>query len=154
MSEPVHRIWWKEPMVWLVAGLPIAAVIASFATYFIAADKPDALVNAGYQKEGLAPLKDNSKEQRANALSIKADMTIGAGEIRITLSGKLDAWPTSLELLLLHPANAEKDLRVSLNNQGNGLYSAPEPEHLHGKRHWVLEPKKQDWQLSGELTLP
>lgn len=141
-------------MVWLVAGLPIAAVIASFATYFIAADKPDALVNAGYQKEGLAPLKDTSKEQRANALSIKADLTIGAGAISITLSGKMEALPSSLELLLLHPANAEKDLRVYLSSQGNGLYSGPQPEHLHGKWHWILEPKGQDWRLSGELALP
>lgn len=141
-------------MVWLIAGLPAIAVIASFTTYFIAADKPDTLVNAGYHKEGLAPIKDTSREELAAVKSITAELEIGQREIRVRLAGQMKTMPDHLEMLLLHPVDAAQDVRITLTSLGNGLYSAPEPATHYGKQQWILEPDIQDWRLTGELTLP
>jgi hypothetical protein len=154
MHEPLQRPWWKEPMVWLVAGLPLIAVVASFTSYFIAADKPDPLVNEGYYKEGMAPIKDTTRENRAAALAIAGELTLAQGVAHLKLSGHLDAMPPSLELLLLHPTLAAQDLRIVLNGDGRGEYSGVMFGGSQGKRHWILEPSDHAWRLAGELTLP
>lgn len=141
-------------MVWLVAGLPAVAVIASFTTYFIAAKDPDPLVNAGYHKEGMAPVKDSAKEALAAANSITGQLVLTNTEAKIVLSGRLPSIPASLELLLLHPSHADQDMRIQLHSRGQGIYSAFTPEVKPGKRHWVLEPDDRSWRLAGELTLP
>ncbi len=141
-------------MVWLVAGLPAAAVLASFATYFIAADKPDSLVNAGYQKVGMAPDKDTSREERAAALAVVADLVMVDGVAGVKLTGRLDAMPASLQLLLLHPTQTSQDIRIHLQAVGAGEYTGVVPVGGAGKRQWVLEPNDNAWRLSGELTLP
>jgi len=154
MNEPLQRPWWKEPMVWLVAGLPVIAVVASFVTYFIAADKPDALVNAGYHKEGMAPGKDTSRIKRAIALSIAGELAMVNGVARLKLTGRLDAMPASLALLLLHPTQSDQDVHVQLQGNGQGEYSGAMPETNPGKRQWILEPNDRAWRITGELTLP
>ncbi len=141
-------------MVWLIAGLPMIAVVASFTTYFIAADKPDTLVNAGYHKEGMAPGKDTSREERAASLGVMGDMVIANGLVRINLSGRLDAMPPSLELQLLHPTQADQDQHIQLRSVGQGGYSGVMPVNNQGKRQWILEPHDGAWRLAGELTLP
>lgn len=150
----IHPRWWQEPMVWLVAGLPAAAVIASFTTLYIAVNDPNPMVNAGYQKEGMAPIKDTSKEAFAVANSITGQLVISNTEAQIVLSGRLPSVPASLELLLLHPSHDDQDMRIQLHNRGQGVYSALLPEGKAGKRQWILEPDDQSWRLAGELTLP
>ena len=34
--DAVRRAAWREPMLWLVAGLPLAVVAAAFATIYVA----------------------------------------------------------------------------------------------------------------------
>jgi hypothetical protein len=154
MSEPMQRPWWKEPMVWLVAGLPSIAVIASIATYFIAAHQPDTLVNAGYQKVGMAPGKDTSREDRAAMLSVTGNLEIANGEARLKLSGRFSSMPDTLELLLIHPTHADQDIRLKMKSRGYGEYASLVPESSAGKRQWILESHDQAWRLAGELTLP
>ena len=128
--------------------------LASFRTYFIAASDPDPLVNAGYRKEGLAPLQDTDKEQRAAALKVQADLVYTNGEASIKLYGLLDKQPASLELLLLHPTDAAQDVRLLLPKTAVGLYAAPALATSAGKRQWVLEPDDLTWRLTGSLNLP
>jgi len=154
MLETNHSRWWQEPMVWLVAGLPAVAVIASFTTFFIAAKDPDPLVNAGYHKEGMAPIKDTAKEAFAVANSITGQLVLTNTEAQIVLSGRLPSMPVSLELLLLHPSHADQDVSIQLHSRGQGVYSAFLPEVMPGKRQWVLEPDDRSWRLAGNLTLP
>lgn len=37
---------WKNPYVWMVFGGPLAVVVASIATFFIAAKSPDPVIEA------------------------------------------------------------------------------------------------------------
>ncbi len=154
MNDPLQQPWWKEPMIWLVAGLPAIAVMASFTTYFIAAHEPDTLVNDGYQKVGLAPGKDTSREERAAALAVNGELAIVDSVARLKLAGKWGAMPASLELLLLHPTQSEQDLRIPLRSLGNGEYTGAMSTGSQGRRQWILEPNDHAWRLAGELTLP
>ena len=52
MSE--KRSPWKEPMVWLIIILPMAAVIGSLTTAWIAYDGADTLVTEPHHKVGLS----------------------------------------------------------------------------------------------------
>lgn len=154
MTQPLQPPWWKEPMIWLVAGLPALAVIASFITYFIAASDPDPLVNAGYRKVGLAPLQDTDKERRAADLKVQADLVYANGEASIKLYGLLDKQPDHLVLLLLHPTDAAQDVRLMLPKIAVGRYATPALTTNAGKRQWILEPEDQAWRLTGSLNLP
>lgn len=60
---------WREPMVWLVAGGPIAVVIASFFTLALAIRHPD------------PPLDLRAKVQQAADDVEPADMRARAGDV-------------------------------------------------------------------------
>lgn len=47
-----NRPWYKEPMMWLVLGLPAVVVVAGFVTLYIASSRPETLVNAPHTKIG------------------------------------------------------------------------------------------------------
>lgn len=141
-------------MIWLVAGLPAIAVVASFITYFIASDNPDTLVNAGYQKIGLAPGKDTSLEQRAAKLDVAGELEVTDGLARLRLSGRIDPMPAQLELQLLHPTQSEQDVRVQLHAVGQAGYVGSMPIGLRGKWQLILEPIDHAWRLAGGLTIP
>jgi len=154
IEDHIKRAWWKEPMIWLVAGLPATAVVASFITYFIAANNQDPLVNAGYQKVGLAPGQDTSRQQLAASLGIEGELVVIEGRANLRLSGRLDQMPSHLELLLLHPTQSSHDVRIQLQASGQGDYVGAMPKGLQGKWQWILEPSDQAWRLAGGLTLP
>jgi hypothetical protein len=165
-DEVLQRAWWKEPMVWLVAGLPMTAVIASFITYYIAASNPDTLVNAGYQKVGMTPDKDTSREQRAALLGIKGELQVVEGVATLRLAGNTTAMPAQLELLLLHPTQSTHDLRITLHSIEAGQYRGEIPADLSGgstgsstgnfssKWQWILEPDDRTWRLAGRMKMP
>ena len=58
------RPWWREPMVWLIAGLPLAAVVAGITTVVIASRNADSLVKEGYVKEGMT-VQGTQEQDRA-----------------------------------------------------------------------------------------
>ena len=45
-DRTVNRPWWREPMMWLVVGGPVAVVIAGVATLVIAMHQPDPVIKA------------------------------------------------------------------------------------------------------------
>ncbi|MFT4103509.1 MAG: nitrogen fixation protein FixH [Burkholderiaceae bacterium] len=46
--------WWREPIMWLVVGAPLAAVIGGFAILWIAIRVPDPVMATDYQRGGAA----------------------------------------------------------------------------------------------------
>ncbi len=42
--------WWQEPIMWLVVGAPVAAVIGGFAILWIAMRVPDPVLATDYQR--------------------------------------------------------------------------------------------------------
>jgi hypothetical protein len=59
--EPTFIAWWRLPIVWLVVGLPAAAVIAATASGIVAARGADPVVD-----EYTASLKQAAEESLVN----------------------------------------------------------------------------------------
>lgn len=55
MTTPADHKPWRNPMVWLVVGLPLAAVVAGFITLWIAAHDADPLVGPAPTSRAAAP---------------------------------------------------------------------------------------------------
>ncbi len=147
-------IWWKEPMVWLIISLPLAAVIGGFLTLWIAASDPDSLVAEDYYKQGMAIHQVLEKDARAVALRLVADIESSNGELKVRLQGRLDRYPDRLTLAMVHPSRADEDRTVALMASMSGEYRGELPSMTPGQRHLILQPLEADWRLAGRAFLP
>jgi hypothetical protein len=149
------RPWWKEPMVWLIGGLPATAVVASFITYFIAAHDPDSLVKADYRKEGFAVVAAASDaDKAAAALGLSARLITRNGQMELLLRGRLAARPKQLALNIVHPTQEKQDIHIILDHSHELSYIAPAPDTGSGKRILVLEPEDRAWRITGQWMAP
>lgn len=48
-----NKVWWAEPMMWLVLGLPTVVVVAGLMTFWLAASQPQTMANEPHRKVGL-----------------------------------------------------------------------------------------------------
>lgn len=146
--------WWKEPMVWLIIGLPMTAVVASMVTWWIAADGADPLVAEDYYKQGMAITQTMEREARAASLGLNMRLSTHGNELHGQLQGRLDHYPDRLLLTLVHPSREERDLNLVLIATDHGEYRAALPSIPAGERRLVLQPEDQDWRLIGRVSFP
>lgn len=145
------RPWYREPMLALVWGLPLAAVVAGIATLVIAArtsDEGDARVRrvAQTQTADLAP------DRAAARLGLAAVATLdGEGVVHVVLDAAQPGADTLL-LSLRHGTDPRRDRDVTLSRvegaQYAGLLSGP---LLAGAYNAELAPADGDWRLVGRL---
>lgn len=64
MNAPKKNPWYKEPLMWLVLGLPAIVVVAGIATLIIAASNPESLVNAPHSKIGFTVQKVPAEQEQ------------------------------------------------------------------------------------------
>lgn len=62
-QSDASQTWWKNGYVWMVLGGPLAVVVASITTFFIAAHNPDPVIEtnaatAAVVKNGVTPSED------------------------------------------------------------------------------------------------
>jgi hypothetical protein len=145
------RPTWREPMVWLMLGLPLAAVIASIALVVTAVRtdgndrvRDEVTTSAQIQQAELGP------DARAQSLGL-------AGVLRVTPTG-VELLPVSgdfarnapLELVLAHPTQAARDRHVRLQPSELGWRGAIAFDAGHD---WLLEvaPADHAWRVRGRL---
>ena len=152
-STEHHPPWWKERMVWLIIGLPLAAVVAGFATLYIAVHNADDIVKDEYVKTGMAVEAPRARLQLAARMGLAASVSYhdGALEMRMLKQG-LQA--NTLVLTLVHPTKAGLDTQISLTSVGQGKYQARAVLTGQGKRHLILEPPDHAWRLEGDWRAP
>lgn len=141
-------------MVWLIIGLPAAAVIGGLLTVWIAARDPDSLVAEDYYKQGLAIHQTLEREARARALGLVAEVRSEGHELRVDLHGRVDRYPDRLVLTLVHPSRAEQDRVIDLVGVAAGEYRGTLPSMSPGPRRLILLPQAKDWRLTGRGEVP
>lgn len=57
MKQEESKPWYKEPLMYLVLGLPAIVVVAGISTVIIASSNPESLVNAPHTKVGFTVQK-------------------------------------------------------------------------------------------------
>jgi uncharacterized protein len=142
---------WREPLVWMVWGIPALTVVAGLFTWWIAAQRADSNVAEDYYKRGLAINRSIERDTRAQERGISAEVSLrGANDLRVILSPEAGA-PPSVTVLLTHPIRAEQDRRLSLDRQQDGSYRVVSPQA--GAGTWGLVVEADDWRLAARRVV-
>ena len=153
--------WYKHALVWMIIAIPSSAVLAGFATLYLAVTTDDGLVADDYYKQGLAINVQIERLVVAKQLGIVADIKIESktGFINIDLDkGRLENYPSPLILALKHASNEQKDriiqVQHGLDNQyvgyvKNGVHDGVWHIELSNQN---LETQKQ-WRLAQRVSI-
>ena len=146
-ANPIEpsRPAWREPLFWLVWGIPALTVVAGLVTWWIAAQRADSNVAEDWYKRGVTINRSLERETRAQALGLRAELTLAAEhDLRLRLDG--DASPARVSVTLVHPVRAEQDRHLSLDRQPDGSYRIVSPRVAAGT--WGVSVEADDWRIA------
>ena len=145
-----------NPTVWAMIGIPVAAVLASFLTLFLAIDGAEAELPASFATEGQRLDQDFMLREAARraGVAVALDATSnGRIDLRLQLA-RGESLPASLRLELTHVTDARRDLQLELLPEpASGSYAATVDSPLAGR--WIArisEPGR--WHVIERLELP
>ncbi|KAF1717206.1 FixH family protein [Pseudoxanthomonas wuyuanensis] len=146
-----QKKWWREPMIWLVAGLPLASIVAGVGLVVIAVNSGGAdTVTDRVQRVAQIQTADLGPDQQAAGMKLSAVMRADDGVIEVLpVSGEFPR-DQPLSLRLTHPAQAKADLQLELAPTATGWRLGTELDSSHD---WGLElaPADNRWRLRGRL---
>ncbi len=151
--------WYRYPIVWMVIGLPLTAVVGGIHLLFLVSNDPNDVIQDNYYKEGLAINQRFAEDDLAKSLGLTADVSVSGDTMRIKLVGPSQPF---LHFSLFHIKDSDQDIAGALA-QVTG--SGNESEYVYSFKEvpvgrWYLEIKGDDgnahkvWRLKGRLDLP
>jgi len=149
--------WYREPWPWLLMAGPAAVVVAGIATLWIAVVSSDGLVVDDYYKQGLAINQALQRDELAAQRGYRAEAAFGDGGRRVALrmnAAEGVAVPDALQLRIVHPTRAGRDVLVLLRRGNNGVHAGASPELTAGRWILMLEDTQAKWRLTGQVTVP
>ena len=141
----------REPLVWLVFGLPAIAVVALVWMVFIAAGPGSTdSVDTTVKRTAQVQVADLGPDEAASKMRLAALLRIDGKELEILAlhSGFDTAAP--LKLALRHPTRADLDHEVLMQPSATGWRAPLELDLTHD---WKLQlaPRDGHWRLQGRL---
>lgn len=149
------RAWYREPLMWLVVGIPASSVLLGAGMIWAAVATSDGLVADDYYRRGLEINRSLARDRVAAERGLSADLRLdpGGGEVRARLaSGDGTVHPDALRAGFYHATRAGFDHTLLLRRVGTASYSAPLPALAPG--HWYVQIEAGDWRLTGSLRVP
>lgn len=153
-AAPV-RPWYKQPYVWLVAGIPVAAIGFSLSFVYIAVTHQDPVVRDDWYQDGKAINQDLARSDKALALGLAADIRLDSdtGEVMMTVtSASHAALPDILHLDLVHATQNTRDQHLVMHRAHDGRYLGQLTRLPEGT--FQVELSTRDWRLTGTRRLP
>ncbi|GIZ51670.1 FixH family protein [Noviherbaspirillum aridicola] len=148
--------WYAHRWPWLLMLGPAAVVVAGVHTTYLAYSNQDALVVDDYYKQGKAINHDLSRDRVAAGM--KAEAGLGYDAARGQLRGSLRSFGQPLSgkftLQLVHSTQPEKDVRLTVETDAGGAFTAPLPMLDIGRWAVQIEPDQRAWRLHGEWNWP
>lgn len=148
---PPQRPASREPMLWLVVGLPVLVVIASLATVWISARSgandavaDDVRRTAQIQTTELAPDEAAAARSLSAVLSLQDDAVL-----LVPVTGNI-AKTSSLRLRLAHPMQASQDMILDLQPSEIG-WSAAAKVSRGNDWNATLQDSTGTWRIVGRL---
>ncbi len=145
-----QRPVWREPLVWLVVGIPALTVVAGLTTLVIAARGADVQVADQIRKQGLAISRLIERDDAARTLGVHATLTLSAqGAVSLRVDADASALEPSITLRLLDPGRADADLAIGLEREPGipGLYRGKVDAAHVGTRAWLASVETARWRL-------
>jgi hypothetical protein len=165
-----HRHPGREPLVWLVVGIPLLTVVAGLITLWIAFQRADSNVTEDYYKEGLAINRKIERDQRARDYGLSGSMNFAAEggsagsivattertsaarevpglAVELDLSGAVQAFEPQVTLRMTHPVHKSLDRQVLLQGFGGGRYRGRLDDGGAAGTRWMLAVETPGWRL-------
>jgi hypothetical protein len=146
-----RRSAWREPMLWLVAGLPFASIVAGLVLVFVIArgGNVDPL-SAGVRRTAQVQAEDTRADEEALRRGLHANLQREADGVVLDVQGETGDAAT-LRLRLLHPTTAAQDREFTLQRIAPRRWrSGGVPASTHAW-HVRVEPGDGRWRLAGRL---
>lgn len=150
-AAPTTSSPWREPMMWLVAGIPLATVVAGvWLLVMLVRSPPDDAVRDEVQRISQAQVTDLGPDEAAQKLGLRMLLSVMPDHLELRVaSGTLpDAAP--LRLVLAHPLNASLDGEVMLEPTGD-VWRVPGSWATDHDWNLELSPVDGHWRLTGRL---
>ncbi|MEL1265426.1 FixH family protein [Pseudoxanthomonas putridarboris] len=150
LTTSPSRPLWKEPMLWLVFGLPLASIVAGVGLVVTAVRAGGAdSVTDHVQRVAQIQTTDLGPDQLARAMDLSAIVQSHEHHVAVVpVTG--DFGTGDLRLTLAHPSQAAEDRHLTLARTANGWTAEGDIEADH---NWNLQLAAHDgsWRLRGRL---
>lgn len=146
------RPWYRSPWPWLLMLPPFVTVVFWIVVLSTITHAPSLVVD-DYSRIGLAYQKDEARNEAAAALGLSGRLQVqrDTGRVSFVLRDP-QAAPSTLELALVHPTEAHRDLHLTLTRDpATGVYSARSDVRIADRRYVHLTPPDGAWRLAGTL---
>lgn len=141
---------WRNPMVWLVAGIPAASIVAGVGLVVVAVRQPNDAITDKVRRTAQIQVADLDADARAQQAGLRALLRAQDGVVEaLPVGGTFDR-ARPLVLLLRHPAREAQDRRLELAPSAHGWRLADDVDLTHDW-HVELAPPDARWRLQGRL---
>jgi len=150
----VVRHWRQEPLVWLLIGIPLSAVIMGVVMLTLAIQSWSGLVVDDYYRKGKQINRVLARDKLAYELGLAASFrTLESGRIEIRFAPDVSVIPGErIQLKLVHATRPGLDRDLYFDNRQLHLLEAELP--IPGPGRWNLFLQTADWRLTGSLQYP
>ncbi len=145
--------WKQEPLVWMLIGIPLSAVIMGVVMLTLAIQSYSGLVVDDYYKKGKQINRVIARDRLAWELGLVADLRFSGDVVEVVFDPSVSHVPgQTLELELVHATRPGLDRRLQLERRDTRLYRGP--LELSGEGRWNVSLQTADWRITGSIQHP
>jgi uncharacterized protein len=139
------RPWHRQRWPWLLIAGPLAVVVASLASAWIALRSDDGLVAQDYYKQGLLINRKLPQAAQATGRSPGASIAVETGRQLHVRLREVSIAPSRLQLTFIRPGDRASEQRVELARNSDGEWVGALP--ALGSGRWIVALASESWRL-------